>query len=146
MTAGYLDTRVYALYDRMPALCYGPYSRNIHGVDECVSLSSVKRMTGAIALFIADWCGTEPIAEIRSSHHGQRTGESGPSPEGRCIQRKIRPHFATHAPDAGRPGRRRTGNLRAVQLLIGHTKMESTVRYLGVEVDDALEIAEKIEV
>ena len=41
---------------------------------------------------------------------------------------------------------RRTGNLRAVQLLLGHTKIESTVRYLGIEVDDALEIAEKIDV
>jgi len=41
---------------------------------------------------------------------------------------------------------RRTKNLRAVQLLPGHTKLESTVRYLGIEVDDALEIAEQTEV
>ncbi len=41
---------------------------------------------------------------------------------------------------------RKTGNLRAVQLLLGHTKIESTVRYLGIEVDDALEIAEKVDV
>ena len=41
---------------------------------------------------------------------------------------------------------RRTGNLRAVQLLLGHKKLESTVRYLGIEVDDALEIAEQTDV
>jgi integrase len=41
---------------------------------------------------------------------------------------------------------RRTGNLRAVQLLLGHTKIESTVRYLGIEVDDALSIAEQVDV
>jgi integrase len=41
---------------------------------------------------------------------------------------------------------RRTGNLPAVQLLLGHTKIESTVRYLGIEVDDALAIAEQIDV
>jgi integrase len=41
---------------------------------------------------------------------------------------------------------KRTRNLRAVQLLLGHTKLESTVRYLGVEVDDALEIAEQTEI
>ncbi|MEM7220972.1 MAG: tyrosine-type recombinase/integrase [Pseudomonadota bacterium] len=41
---------------------------------------------------------------------------------------------------------RRTKNLRAVQLLLGHTKLESTVRYLGVEVDDALELAEQTEI
>lgn len=38
-----------------------------------------------------------------------------------------------------------TGNLRAVQLLLGHTKMDSTVRYLGVELDDALTISEGID-
>jgi integrase len=41
---------------------------------------------------------------------------------------------------------RRTKNLRAVQLLLGHSKLESTVRYLGIELDDALEIAEQTEV
>ena len=41
---------------------------------------------------------------------------------------------------------RRTGNLRAVQLLLGHTKIESTVRYLGIDVDDALATAEQVDV
>jgi site-specific recombinase XerC len=41
---------------------------------------------------------------------------------------------------------KRTKNLRAVQLLLGHTKLESTVRYLGIEVNDALEMAEQTEI
>jgi integrase len=41
---------------------------------------------------------------------------------------------------------RRTGNLRAVQLLLGHTKIESTVRYLGIEVDDAIALSEQIDI
>jgi integrase len=41
---------------------------------------------------------------------------------------------------------RRTGNLRACQLLLGHTKLESTVRYLGIEVDDALAMSEQTEI
>ena len=41
---------------------------------------------------------------------------------------------------------RRTGNLRAVQLLLGHTKVQSTVRYPGIEVDDALALAEKVDI
>jgi integrase len=52
--------------------------------------------------------------------------------------------FGTHSLRRTKPTLiyRRTGNLRAVQLLLGHTKIESTVRYLGIEVDDALTIAE----
>lgn len=41
---------------------------------------------------------------------------------------------------------RRTGNLRAVQLLLGHTKIESTVGYLGIDIDDALAISEQVEI
>ena len=41
---------------------------------------------------------------------------------------------------------KQTKNLRAVQILLGHTKLESTVRYLGVEVDDALEMSENIDI
>ena len=41
---------------------------------------------------------------------------------------------------------KKTGNLRAVQLLLGHTRMDSTVRYLGVELEDALAISEAIEI
>jgi site-specific recombinase XerC len=40
---------------------------------------------------------------------------------------------------------KKTGNLRAVQLLLGHTKLESTVRYLGIDVDDALQHSEQVE-
>jgi site-specific recombinase XerD len=41
---------------------------------------------------------------------------------------------------------RRTKNIRAVQLLLGHSKLESTVRYLGIEVEDALELSEQTEI
>ena len=67
MTAGCLDTGVHALYDQTPALCYGPFSQNIHGFDGRVSIASVKRITGTIALFFAEWCGTEPSLSPGSS-------------------------------------------------------------------------------
>jgi integrase len=56
--------------------------------------------------------------------------------------------FGTHSlrRTKATPIYRRTENLRAVQLLLGHSKIESTVRYLGIEVDDALAIAEQIDV
>ena len=61
VTPGYLDGRVFVLYAGMPCLVYGPVSQNIHAFDERVSLSSIKRVTGTLALFIADWCGLEPV-------------------------------------------------------------------------------------
>ena len=54
VTPGYLDARVFVLYGDTPCLVYGPLSESIHGFDERVSLSSVKRVTGTIALFVAE--------------------------------------------------------------------------------------------
>jgi acetylornithine deacetylase len=61
VTPGYLDARVFAIYQDTPCLVYGPISENIHGFDERVSLASLRRITGAIALFVAEWCGLEPV-------------------------------------------------------------------------------------
>ena len=58
----YLDGRVFVLYGEIPCLVYGPVSSNIHGVDERVSVASIESITKTIALFIAMWCGLEPIA------------------------------------------------------------------------------------
>lgn len=57
-------------------------------------------------------------------------------------------HYGTHSMRRTKASLiyRRTKNIRAVQLLLGHTKLESTVRYLGIEVDDALEMSEQTEV
>ena len=63
VTPGYLDGRVFALYDDCPALVYGPLSRNIHGFDECVNLPSVERITKSIALYIAQWCDLESVQD-----------------------------------------------------------------------------------
>jgi acetylornithine deacetylase len=57
----YLDCRVYSLYDKIPALCYGPTTEGVHGFDERCSISSLKRITTAMALFIAEWCGVEAV-------------------------------------------------------------------------------------
>jgi acetylornithine deacetylase len=53
------DARVFNLYGRIPATCYGPEAHNIHGIDESVSLESVRHTTRVLALFMARWCGLE---------------------------------------------------------------------------------------
>jgi site-specific recombinase XerC len=57
------------------------------------------------------------------------------------------PSYGTHSMRRTKVAQiyRKTGNLRAVQLLLGHRKLESTVRYLGIEVDDALSISEQLD-
>ncbi len=60
-TPAYLDARVTMLYDKIPTLVYGPICRNVHGIDEAVELESIRRTTKTIALFIAHWCGVDPL-------------------------------------------------------------------------------------
>jgi len=57
MATAYLDARVFVLYGDCPCLVYGPRGENIHSFDERVSLGSARRVTRAIALFVARWCG-----------------------------------------------------------------------------------------
>ena len=59
----YLDAAVFALHGDMTSLVYGPIAENIHAVDERVSLPSLLRVTKAIALFAAAWCGVKARAE-----------------------------------------------------------------------------------
>lgn len=55
------DARFFGLYADMPALVYGPRAEAIHGFNEHVDLESMRRVTKATALFIADWCNTEEV-------------------------------------------------------------------------------------
>ena len=55
------DARFFGLYADIPALVYGPNSELIHGFDERVEVESIRKNTQAMALFIADWCGLEPM-------------------------------------------------------------------------------------
>jgi len=56
------DVRFFELYYGIPATCYGPEASTIHGIDESVSLGSMKEVMKTIAVFIAEWCGLEPVA------------------------------------------------------------------------------------
>ena len=61
MSAAYLDTRVYALYDKVPALCYGPISRTSTASTSASASPRSSASPTAMALFIAEWCGVEKI-------------------------------------------------------------------------------------
>ncbi|MDR3441034.1 ArgE/DapE family deacylase [Telmatospirillum sp.] len=56
------DARFFTLYGGISSTCYGPEASNIHGIDESVSLSSLRDVARVLALFMAAWCGLEPIA------------------------------------------------------------------------------------
>ncbi|SEG69574.1 ArgE/DapE family deacylase [Bosea lathyri] len=55
----YLDAAVFAVHGNIPSLVYGPIAESIHGIDERVSLPSLKRVTKTLALFAAEWCGVQ---------------------------------------------------------------------------------------
>ncbi len=55
------DVRTFDLYGSIPATCYGPEAQNIHGIDESVSIESMKRVSAVLAIFMAKWCGLEKI-------------------------------------------------------------------------------------
>ena len=55
------DVRVFDIYGKIPALVYGPLAEDIHGFDERVELDSVRRVTQAIALFVAEWREIEAL-------------------------------------------------------------------------------------
>lgn len=55
------DVRSFHLYGRIPATCYGPAGADIHGIDEWVSIDSMQQVSAVLALFIARWCGLNPL-------------------------------------------------------------------------------------
>eukprot|EP01101_Sappina_pedata_P000179 TRINITY_DN10184_c0_g1_i1.p1 TRINITY_DN10184_c0_g1~~TRINITY_DN10184_c0_g1_i1.p1 ORF type:complete len:457 (+),score=155.27 TRINITY_DN10184_c0_g1_i1:37-1371(+) len=55
------DGRFFSLYGKTPVACFGPEANSIHGIDESVGLESLFRVCKVIALFMADWCGLEPV-------------------------------------------------------------------------------------
>jgi acetylornithine deacetylase len=60
-TTATTDVRHFFLYGGVPSTCYGPIGRNIHALDECVSLASLARVAEVYALFIARWCGVRQV-------------------------------------------------------------------------------------
>lgn len=84
-------------------------------------------------------CNSCPLAQQ------QERGGGGPEHAGHSTEPAM---YGTHTMRRTKASLiyRKTKNLRAVQLLLGHTKLESPVRYPGIEVDDALEVAEQTEV
>ena len=55
------DARFFQLYSKMPATCYGPESKSIHGIDESVSIESMMRVARVLCVFMSRWCGLEAL-------------------------------------------------------------------------------------
>ena len=81
-------------------------------------------------------------SHVRTRQHARLVDEQVAGVELRCEDYGVRSRRWTKASVIGKA----TGNLRAIQILLGYTKIESTVRYVGVDVEDALILAESTEV
>jgi integrase len=94
---------------------------------------------------LQDWLNARPAD--RGPYVFPSRVHSQPHVTARQYARIVRSAYGTHSIRRSKAAQiyRKTGNLRAVQLLLGHTKIESTVRYLGIEVDDALTLSEQVE-
>ncbi|MEI4516476.1 MULTISPECIES: tyrosine-type recombinase/integrase [unclassified Stenotrophomonas] len=102
---------------------------------------------------IADWSRQAQLASASYLFPGRAAGHLSTRQYARIVESWVtdigldRHSYGTHSMRRTKASLiyRRTKNLRAVQILLGHTKLESTVRYLGIEVEDALEMAEQTE-
>ena len=117
-----------------------------------LGIDSKLRGCDLVGLKVRDVCHGDQMAAraIIVQHKTQRpfSSRSRQRPETPCRHGLDRADYGTHSMRRTKATLiyRRTKNLRAVQLLLGHSKLESTVRYLGIEVDDALEISEQTEI
>jgi hypothetical protein len=132
---------------RLPARCallvpadspsMGPSGRR-------ASVSSWRDAFGTRSHARSSWLNCRPC--LRSLGHQSNSGNGRPrQPRVYGASAQLGIYRGRHHATVG-VLERRISNLRAVQLLLGHSKLESTVRYLGIEVDDALEMAEQTEV
>lgn len=104
---------------------------------------------------IQDWLNARPGTEVPTYSRAastislilRRASTRASCMTGSSALEWTEPAYGTHSMRRTKAAQiyRKTGNLRAVQLLLGHTKLESTVRYLGLEVDDALTLSERVE-
>ncbi len=102
---------------------------------------------------LAEWVGRARLGSASYLFPGMRDGHLSTRQYARIVGSWVtaigldRNSYGTHSMRRTKASLiyRRTKNLRAVQILLGHTKLESTVRYLGIEVEDALELAEQTE-
>ena len=102
---------------------------------------------------LSDWLATRPASQWVFPSHQDHARHVSTRQYARLLKRWVSllgldpAAYGTHSMRRTKVSLlyKKTGNLRSCQLLLGHTKLESTVRYLGVEVDDALELSEALE-